>query len=206
MWARLCPGFQRTLAARVRGQKGTLVLGEPHVCGGGTEPPARWGHRRARRPQGLQSSGCCEARRVCVPGCDCGACKHKCPAARARLQSSAQRAPEALPCVSCWTAVPRLPGLRGPRGSSPGRWASLACSPAGRLAALTLQARTWPWGGLGRVAALPRGRLHFCTPLHARAPRGLAWPWPAQRPEELKIASLRNQQVSIQFRSWLCCL
>ena len=40
-----------------------------------------------------------------------------------------------------------------------GRQASLVSSPAGRPAALTLQVRTRPWGGLGQVAALPRGRL-----------------------------------------------
>lgn len=45
-----------------------------------------------------------------------------------------------------------------------GRRASLASSPAGRPAALTLQARTWPWGVLGQVAALPRGRLEPALP------------------------------------------
>ena len=50
MWARLCPGFQRTLAARVH--KGTVVLGAERAGGA----PCVRGRNRAARPVGTQVS------------------------------------------------------------------------------------------------------------------------------------------------------
>ena len=51
----------------------------------------------------------------------------------------------------------------------------------------------WPGSGCGPAQGTP-GACASCIPLHARAYQGLAWQWLARRPEELKVASQRNER------------